>query len=262
MPHAISNSGYYVSGALIVLVCVQFVNAQNFSGYQTSRFGLTPEEEEQFISETNTLTFNPPEKVIMITIMAMSSSGLTFIAMVNWFTAIADSNNFTCFYITNAMLSGAVSISAACDHIEVWHAVIIALLGTFFYSLGSKLLLRFEVDDPQEAFLIFGVQGYWAALAVGFFDKNTGLISMNSAKQLLIQFLGASCLVLWTIFISIAFFTILKRHRRFRVGNIYEVVGLDQLTRTSDFDDLISTETISKIEIRQRVDESSKKKTI
>lgn len=41
-PHQISNSAYYVSGALIVLVSIQFINAQNFSGYDTSHFGLTP----------------------------------------------------------------------------------------------------------------------------------------------------------------------------------------------------------------------------
>jgi hypothetical protein len=42
-PHQISNSAYYVSGALIVLVSIQFINAQNFSGYDTSHFGLTQE---------------------------------------------------------------------------------------------------------------------------------------------------------------------------------------------------------------------------
>lgn len=41
-PHCISNSAYYVTGALIVLVSVQFINAQNFSGYNSSHFGLTP----------------------------------------------------------------------------------------------------------------------------------------------------------------------------------------------------------------------------
>jgi len=93
----------------------------------------------------------------MITIMAMSTADLSFIAMRSWFNGIIHGNNFGCFYIINAMLSGAVAISASCDAIEVWHAVIISLIGTVFYSLFSKLLLRFEVDDPQEAFVIFGI---------------------------------------------------------------------------------------------------------
>ena len=66
-------------------------------------------------------------------------------------------------------------------------------------------------------------------------------------------------LILWTVFISLSFFSILRRHNRFRVGNIYEVVGLDQLTKKSDFDDLLSNETISKIEVKQRNEDNYQK---
>lgn len=52
-PHKISNSAYYVSGALIVLVSIQFINAQNFSGYDTSHFGLTPEQDKILTEERN-----------------------------------------------------------------------------------------------------------------------------------------------------------------------------------------------------------------
>lgn len=197
----------------------------------------------------------------MITIMAMSTAGLAYIAMRNWFNTIIHGNNFGCFYIANAMLSGAVAVSASCDAIEVWHAVIISFIGTVFYSLGSKLLLRSEVDDPQEAFLIFGVQGLWGTLAVGFFDRQDGLIYQITGRQLLIQLLGSVSLIVWTVCISIAFFTILKTHKRFRVGNIYEVVGLDQLTKKSDFDDMLSMDTISKVETRQRNEEGFKRKS-
>ena len=131
-----------------MLVSIQFVNAQNFTGYDTSHFGLTPEQDAILSIERNTIDINSPEKVIMITIIAMSTAGLTYIAMRGWFNTIIHGNNFGCFYIANAMLSGAVSISASCDAIEVWHATIISFIGTILYSLGSKLLLRFEVDDP------------------------------------------------------------------------------------------------------------------
>jgi len=71
--------------------------------------------------------------------------------------------------------------------------------------------------------------------------------------------LGAVVLIIWTVAISLAFFSILKAHNRFRVGNIFEVVGLDQMTKKSDFDDLLSIETISKVEQRQRNEDSYKK---
>ena len=204
---------------------------------------------------------NPPEKVIMISIMAMSTAGLSFLAVKSWFSGIKHGNNYGCFYITNAMLSGSVSISASCDAIEVWHAVIISLVGAMIYGLGSKLLLRAEIDDPQEAFVIFGLNGLWSTLAVGIFDRNSGFLYYHGSRQFFIQLLGAVSLIVWTILISLAFFTILKKHRRFRVGNIYEVVGFDLLTNKSDFDDLLSIETISKIETRQRSDDNYRRKT-
>lgn len=77
----------------------------------------------------------------------------------------------------------------------------------------------------------------------------------------MVQLTGAVSLVIWTVSISLAFFTILKTHRRFRVGNLFEVVGLDQMTKKSDFDDLLSIETLSKIETRQRSEDSLKKKS-
>ena len=83
----------------------------------------------------------------MLTLMAMSTAGLSYIAMSSWFNS-AQTNNFKCFYITNAILSGAVAVSASCDAIEVWQGMIISLIGAIFYGLASKELTRNEIDDP------------------------------------------------------------------------------------------------------------------
>ena len=77
----------------------------------------------------------------------MSTAGLSYIAMSSWFNS-AQTNNFKCFYITNAILSGAVAVSASCDAIEVWQGMIISLIGAIFYGLASKELTRNEIDDP------------------------------------------------------------------------------------------------------------------
>ena len=197
----------------------------------------------------------------MITIVASSASGLGYVFTSGIFNAITQPQNFGCYYIINAMLSGAVAISAASNQIEVWQAFIISLFGMVWYALGSKLMIKLEIDDPQEAFLIFGVQGFWGVLAVGLFNRGENLLSADGAQQLLIQFLGSMALIAWTIIISLAFFAILKKQKRFRVGNMYEVVGLDHMTRKSDFDDLLEVENIQKIETKQRCDMDTRKKT-
>lgn len=44
------------------------------------------------------------------------------------------------------------------------------------------------------------------------------------------------------------------------MGNVYEVIGLDNMTKDSEFDDLVSMDLITKIETRQRIDLTSREK--
>ena len=128
------------------------------------------------------------------------------------------------------------------------------------YSVGSKLLIKFELDDPMESFLIYGIQGLWGTISVGLFDNKKGLLNTGDGSQLMIQVGGALAIIFWTASIAFAVFTMIKKQSRFRVGKIFEVIGLDILTKPSNFDDLISVEIINKIEMRQRLDGESKKK--
>ena len=147
----------------------------------------------------------------MITILASSVSGLAYISLRSFFNSIVHGNNYGCFYISNAMLSGTVSIAACCDAIDVWHSVTISFIGCLLYSTGSKMLIKFELDDPIESFLIYGVQGLWGTIAVGLFHKTKGLISTGNGEQLLIQIGGAFAIIFWTASVSIAFFTMIKK---------------------------------------------------
>ena len=77
----------------------------------------------------------------------------------------------------------------------------------------------------------------------------------------MIQIFGAFTIVIWTAGISFAVFTMIKKQSRFRIGKIFEVVGLDYLTKKSDFDDLITVEILHKIEIKQRLEVERKRGT-
>ena len=56
----------------------------------------------------------------MITLLASSVSGLSYVMMRSFFDGIAHGTNVSCFYMSNAMLSGVVSIAASCNSIDVW----------------------------------------------------------------------------------------------------------------------------------------------
>jgi len=53
---------------------------------------------------------------------------------------------------------------------------LIGLVGGLFYHFTSELVLHLKIDDPLDAFSVHYGAGVWGLLAVGFFDKSTGLV--------------------------------------------------------------------------------------
>ena len=53
--------------------------------------------------------------------------------------------------LCNGILAGLVSITANCDAVETWAAVIIGLFGSLFYCLACRFMNWLMVDDPLEA---------------------------------------------------------------------------------------------------------------
>ena len=197
----------------------------------------------------------------MITILASCVSGLGYIVLRGFFNGFVHGTNVNCFYLCNATLAGPVSVAACCDQIEVYYGLIIAAIGCVLYCAGSKLLIKCEIDDPTEAFLVYGAQGFWAVLAPGFFHRQKGLFYTGEGTQLVIQLGGGLVLILFSALIAFAMFTMIKVQRRFRIGVIYEVVGLDALIKVEDYDDLLTREALEKIEMKQRLEGDPKTKT-
>ncbi len=86
-----------------------------------------------------------------------------------------------------------------------------------------------NIDDPIDASQVHGSCGFWGLLAVGIFDGKKGLISdsPDSAKYLGIQLVGAICIIIWVMVLSLSFFWILKKLKLLRVPLIEEILGLD-----------------------------------
>jgi len=75
----------------------------------------------------------------------------------------------------------------------------------------------------------------------------------GSLKQIGIQILGAFFIGAWSAIICLVYFSVMKKMKRFKVGEIYEITGLDALMHGGT--SLISGETLRKIDQRQRGEE-------
>jgi ammonia channel protein AmtB len=77
-----------------------------------------------------------------------------------------------------------VSITAACNNIKPWAAIIIGAGSSVVYGLSTRLTRKLKIDDPLEAGQVHGFGGAYGALVVAFFDRDHGIFYGDDGEQL------------------------------------------------------------------------------
>lgn len=150
----------------------------------------------------------------------------------------------------NASLAGLVAITAPCDVVDAFGAIVIGAVSGVLVVFGVWLLdNKIHVDDPVGAVAVHCLNGIWGTIAVGLFATDTapafargigdgitfganqiagkGLFYGGGFRQLGIQLLGMFATAAWTaVTITIAFLVI-KKIFGLRVSQEEEIIGLD-----------------------------------
>jgi len=140
--------------------------------------------------------------------------------------------------VCNGILSGLVSITAACSVVEPWAAVVIGVIGALIYSAFSKLLLTLRIDDCVNATPVHFAAGAWGLIAPGLFARGknmraaygnhrTGLFYGGNGTMLAVQLLAFVTITIWVTVTMFPLFTIMKLLGIFRVTEEDEIAGLD-----------------------------------
>merc|ERR1712232_1067194 len=133
----------------------------------------------------------------------------------------------------NGILAGLVSITAGCDVVRVWEAIIIGLIGGLVYLGSSMLLERLKVDDVVDAFPVHGGCGIWGTLALGFFGNPEEGLGGNGVlyggDQLGTQILGIVVIFAWVGALSSAIFFPLRQAKLLRLSDEFQDQGADIL---------------------------------
>lgn len=146
----------------------------------------------------------------------------------------------------NASLAGLVGITAGCDVLDAFGAIMVGIVSGLLVCFGVWFLdYVLHVDDPVGAVAVHMCNGIWGTIAVGLFatDKAPGFaIAQNggasgiAGKGLFYgggfellgkQLLGVGAVALWTTVTMIITFQVIKHTIGLRASAQEEIIGLD-----------------------------------
>lgn len=178
-------------------------------------------------------------RVLINTTLSASVCGLTVLSWNYIFT-----KRFSVGELCNAILAGLVSITAGCDGVTDWGALLIGFIGAFWYILGKKMLYIFGVDDAIGAFPVHGACGAWGVLATGLFNVEVGAFyNASEANVFGVQCYGLLAIIGWTVSVTLVFLMGCKFLGILRISAEIEDQGLDEyyhIEEGTEFDKLES----------------------
>lgn len=111
-------------------------------------------------------------------------------------------------YSINGVLAGLVGITAGCDVVTLWSALMIGATSSAIAFFGQQVMERkFKIDDAIGAVPVHGIAGAWGTIAVALFAPAEALDTGNRMTQLLVQIGGVSLIFLWSFGVA---FVVLK----------------------------------------------------
>jgi len=122
----------------------------------------------------------------------------------------------------NGVLAGLVAITAGCNDVTIWGALIIGLLAGILVVLSVEFIDKvLHIDDPVGAVSVHGVCGFFGTIMLSFFLKE------GSSASFGVQLLGAATQFVWAFGTGMILFIILKHTVGLRVSREEEMRGLD-----------------------------------
>jgi Amt family ammonium transporter len=174
-------------------------------------YGFNPGSQLAFAGEANI------HAVMTIAVNTTLAAGAGGVAAMIVASLMSQSHKLSLAMLFNGVVAGLVGITANCDSVTNFEAIIIGLVAGVLVVLGVSLLNRFKIDDVVGAWPAHGLCGVWGGIATGIFG----------GYNLGVQILGSLVIPAWAFITMFLLFVILKKSGMLRVSRDHELAGLD-----------------------------------
>ncbi|MER3390066.1 MAG: ammonium transporter [Microcella sp.] len=124
-------------------------------------------------------------------------------------------------------IAGLVAITPACANLAPGWALLLGVIAGVLCALAIELKFKLGFDDSLDVVGIHLVGGLIGTLYLGFFAIETGLFTGGDAGQLLVQFVAAFGMLIYSFVVSYILGFAIEKTIGFRVKNEDEVAGVD-----------------------------------
>jgi len=124
-------------------------------------------------------------------------------------------------------IAGLVAITPACANVAPGWALLLGVIAGVVCALAIELKFKLGFDDSLDVVGLHLVGGLVGTLYLGFFAIDTGLFTGGNAEQLLVQFVAAAGMLVYSFVVSYILGLAIEKTIGFRIKNEDEVAGVD-----------------------------------
>lgn len=183
-------------------------------------FGFNPGSQLAATGEVNRIAIS---HVFLTTNLAAAFGGIATM-FVTWMKYGKPSFSLT----LNGVLAGLVGITAGCDAVDAWGAIIIGVVCGIVLVYAIEFIDRkLHIDDPVGASSVHGICGILGTLMTGLFSVSEGLFYGHGWGFLGAEAFGILIIDLWAAVTGVILFYSIKKIHGLRVSARIEDEGLD-----------------------------------
>ena len=161
-------------------------------------------------------------------LIVINTLGATAAAIIGWIVIekIKDGKP-TAVGAASGAVAGLVAITPSCAALAPGWALLLGVITGAVCALAVELKWKLGYDDSLDVVGVHLVGGIIGTLYIGFFATDTGLFTGGTGAQLLVQFIAAFGVLIYSFVVAYLLGLLIEKTIGFRVKNEDEIAGID-----------------------------------